>query len=93
MHLEAALRKAGLQLGHHGFCFSPAPTVDEAIIRIPTPREVGMRPFHPEIEGIVQEEIGKYRADHAPYAKDNFRFERALTGWRGGVVVDLRRKG
>jgi hypothetical protein len=57
MHFEAAFCETGLQLGHHGFCFSPAPTVDEAIVRIPTPREVGMRPFHPEIEGIVQEEI------------------------------------
>ena len=24
-----------------------------------------MRPRHPAVEGVVQEEIGKYRADHA----------------------------
>src|SRR5208282_4855988 len=41
MHLQAALRQAGLQLGHHGFRFSPAPTVHETIVSIPTPREVG----------------------------------------------------
>jgi hypothetical protein len=25
-------------------------------------------------------------------AKDNFRFDRVITGWRGRAVVDLRRK-
>src|SRR5208337_2424992 len=65
MHLQAALRQAGLQLGHHGFRFSPAPTVHETIVSIPTPREVGVHPRHPAVEGVVQEEIGKYRADHA----------------------------
>jgi hypothetical protein len=25
-------------------------------------------------------------------AKDNFRFDRVITGWREGAVVDLRRK-
>ncbi len=37
--------------------------------------------------------ISTLKVYHAPYAKDNFRFERAITGWRDWVVVDLRRKG
>ena len=41
----------------------------------------------------MQEQICQQRRNHALYAKDNFRFERAITGWRDWVVVDLRRKG
>jgi hypothetical protein len=37
-------------------------------------------------------EIRPGRADGSLNAKDNFRFERAIVGWRGQCVVDLRRK-
>jgi len=36
--------------------------------------------------------VRQQRADDALNAKDNFRFERTISGWRGGCVVDLRRK-
>src|ERR1039457_6983748 len=32
------------------------------------------------------------RSDHAPYAKDNFQFERRISAWRKPSGVDLRRK-
>jgi hypothetical protein len=32
------------------------------------------------------------RAEHAPYAKGNFQFERVIAGWREQSVLDLRRK-
>jgi hypothetical protein len=32
------------------------------------------------------------RRDYALNAKDNFRFERTIIGWRGRVLLDLRHK-
>jgi hypothetical protein len=46
----------------------------------------------PEIEGVVQHDVGEERTSGSLNAKDNFRFERVITGWRDGAVVDLRRK-
>jgi hypothetical protein len=40
----------------------------------------------------MQEQVRQERRYHALYAKDNFRFERAIAGWRDRAVVDLRRK-
>ena len=48
--------------------------------------------FEPLIQHMVQEDVRKYRRDDAPNAKDNFRFERIIVGWRGRIVIDLRRK-
>jgi hypothetical protein len=40
-------------------------------------------------EGIV----GQERAGYSTYAKDNFCFERVISGWRGALtVLDLRLK-
>jgi hypothetical protein len=62
------------------------------LICIPTPWEVRMCPFHPQIKRIVQKTIGENRADHAPNAKGNFQFDRVVTGWRGIPLLDLRHK-
>ena len=40
----------------------------------------------------MQEQIRQQWADGSLNAKDNFRFERTIVGWRGRCVVDLRRK-
>ena len=45
------------------------------------------QPFH-SIEGNVRQE----RRAGSTNAKDNFRFERMIVGWRERPVVDLRRK-
>jgi hypothetical protein len=41
----------------------------------------------------MQVDVAEQRRDDALNAKDNFRFERVVTGWRRGSVLDLRRKG
>lgn len=66
MRLQPALRQSRLERGLEGFGFQLAPTVYQSVIRIPTPWQVGMCPLHPKVEGIVQEEIGEYRANDAP---------------------------
>jgi hypothetical protein len=47
---------------------------------------------NPEIESVVQEDVGEERADGSLNAKGNFQFERTIVGFRGRNVVDLRRK-
>jgi hypothetical protein len=48
---------------------------------------------YPEIEDIVEIDVGKERRDHAPYTKGNFEFERVVRGWRTSYpVLDLRLK-
>jgi hypothetical protein len=46
----------------------------------------------PDIEAVVQVDIGEERRNIALNAKDNFRFERTIVEWRSGDVLDLRRK-
>jgi hypothetical protein len=50
------------------------------------------RSHHPHVEGIMQEQIRQGGANGSTNAKDNFRFERMIVGWRERPVVDLRRK-
>ena len=47
---------------------------------------------NPEIVDVVQVDIREQRRNHALNAKDNFRFERTIIGWRGWGVLDLRHK-
>jgi hypothetical protein len=52
-----------------------------------------MCPHHPEIERIVEEGVRQNRANHSPYTKGNFEFERVVRGWRRSYpVLDLRLK-
>jgi hypothetical protein len=48
--------------------------------------------FKPQVEREVQVDVTQHRRYGSLNAKDNFRFERAIVGWRGQCVVDLRRK-
>ena len=57
MHLQAALCQASLKLGLEGLGFLLVPAVNQSIIRIPTPRKVGVCPRHPEIERVMQKQI------------------------------------
>jgi hypothetical protein len=57
VHLEAARFQSSLKLGLEGLSLLLGPAVHQPIISIPTPREVGMCPFHPEVECVVQEKI------------------------------------
>jgi hypothetical protein len=71
MHLQLAFREADLKVGLDGLRLLLRPAVYQPVIRIPTPRKLRVRPRHPEIERIVQEEICQYWADDTPNAKDN----------------------
>src|SRR5215467_5385838 len=66
MHLKSARLQPRSKLGPNGLCFLLGPAVHQSVVSIPTPRKVGMCPRHPEIKRIMQEQIGKYWADHAP---------------------------
>jgi hypothetical protein len=93
MHLQVALRQTGLKLSLESCCFLLTVAMHQPIVSIPTPWEVRMRPRHPEIKRVVHEQIGQYWADHAPYTKGNFQFERIIRGWRTRYpVLDLRLK-
>jgi hypothetical protein len=75
------------------FGFLLGPAVNQSVIRIPTPKEVGVSSLHPQVERVMREKIRQNSADHAPYAKGNFEFERLVKGWRGiHPVLDLRLK-
>ena len=53
-----------------------------------------MRPRHPEIERVVEKNVRQNWANHAPYTKGNFQFERVITGWQTRFPrLDLRRNG
>jgi hypothetical protein len=67
----------------------PCPTGHYPVIR-PSRELVPLSP-HLLIKGS-QQDIAQQWRDGSLNAKDNFRFERAIVGWRGQCVVDLRRK-
>jgi hypothetical protein len=66
--------------------------VTDHVVRIALEGDVRELPRHPFVERVVQEQVRQQRRDGSLNAKDNFRFERAIVGWRGQCVVDLRRK-
>jgi len=66
MQFEPAFRQPGLERGLDRLRFVLSPAMNQPIIRIPTPWEVRVGPPHPEIECVMQEQVGKDRADHAP---------------------------
>jgi hypothetical protein len=41
---------------------------------------------------LVKHDVGQHWRNYSLNAKGNFRFEREIGGWRGGSVIDLRRK-
>ena len=65
MHFQTALRQTCLKRSLDALRLLLDPAVHQPIISIPTPWELRECPRHPEIERIVQEEIGQNRADHA----------------------------
>jgi hypothetical protein len=66
--------------------------VDDCIVSISFEPNARKFPMHPQVERIMQEQVGKQRTDHALNAKGNFRFEREVRDWRSGFLLDLRRK-
>ena len=46
----------------------------------------------PQVIDVMQIDVRQDRRAGSPNAKDNFRFERTILGWRGRCLLDLRRK-
>src|SRR5216683_2378507 len=57
MQLQAARCQAGVKFGLEGYRFLLTSAVHQPIIGIPTPREVGVGPRHPEIERVVEKGV------------------------------------
>jgi len=63
---------------------------DDPVVRVP--RELITLASHLPIKR-GQENVAQQRRGGSLNAKDNFRFERTIMGWRERRMVDLRRKG
>jgi hypothetical protein len=57
MHFQLALCEPCLKRSLDGLCFLLGSAVHQPVVCIPTPREVRMYPLHPQIKGVMQEEI------------------------------------
>ena len=66
MHRKAALRKPRFQRSLNRLRLLHAFAVHEPVIRIPAPGRLGIGPRHPDVERIMQEEIGQQRTNDAP---------------------------
>src|SRR5262249_41051237 len=66
MKLQTALLKAPTDSLQHLTRFLLRPTMDDGIVRVPLESDAGEVPLHPDIERVVQKEIGEQRTDHAP---------------------------
>src|SRR6201984_1500545 len=67
-------------------------TVTDRLIRLALEQYVREVPAHPQIERIVQKEVGQEGAEHSPNAKGNFCFDRVIALDRSRCVLDLRLK-
>lgn len=65
MHLQTTLRKAPLKTGLDGHRLTLTHAVNQPVVSVPTPRVAGMSAFHPDVEGIVHEQIRQHRTDYA----------------------------
>src|ERR1700730_15224280 len=66
MHFQEGICQACLKLCLESLSFVLVPAVDQSIVCIPTPWEVWVRPCHPEIERVMQEQVCQNRADNDP---------------------------
>ncbi len=94
---EAEGPQAFLQCRPEGKSVFPVLEAHDEVVRVADDDHVAvaMAPTPlvcPQVHDIVQVDVGEQRRDDALNAKGNFCFERRIEGWRGGVVLDLRRK-
>src|SRR4030081_3497490 len=57
VQFQATDCEASLKVGLEGLRFLLGPAVNQPVIRIPAPRNVWVRPRHPEVERVVQKKI------------------------------------
>jgi hypothetical protein len=65
MQFQVAFRQTRLKISLKGFSFSFRPAVNQSVICIPTPKQVGIGPLHPQVERVMQEQISQNGADYA----------------------------
>jgi hypothetical protein len=70
-----------------GLCFLLVPAVNQPVIRIPTPRKVGVRPRHPEIVGLLLARVRRPSSPEESEQTSMAAFEAAL---RTDVAADPR---
>ena len=96
MKREAKLDQSLGEAGQHLPCVRLALEGHHKVVGIPHDRYTAVRlptpAMNPEIEDVVQEDIGQERRDHSPNAKGNFCFDRVMPLDRSQVVLDLRLK-
>ena len=49
-------------------------------------------PFEPQIQREMQIDVGEDAGNYPTYTKENFQFERKISGWRSKGKLDYRRK-
>jgi hypothetical protein len=92
------LRQPLPEIGQHPPCIDLILEPHDEVVRVTHDRNstasISASPLvDPKLEDVMQEDVGKERADYALNAKDNFHFERKIFGWRQHhCVLDLRRK-
>jgi hypothetical protein len=98
MQLKSETRESLAQFSQKPLCFLPMLKSCHEVIGETgedyLPARLLLPPsLDPEVENIVEVDVGQQRADHAPYTKGNFQFERIITGWRTRYpLLDLRLK-
>ena len=97
MQHQSESREPLAQCGEEAFGLLPMLESDDEVVREAHHDHIaaclGSTPsLDPEVEDVVQIDVGQQRTDDAPYAKGNFQFERVIPGWRERPALDLRRK-
>jgi hypothetical protein len=97
MQRQSKSRETRAQFGEEACGFRPMLESRDEIVRETHDHDVAVRlrrspSLDPQVEDIVQIEIGEQRTPYSLYAKGNFQFERVIVGWRAQTVLDLRRK-
>src|SRR5271165_1034418 len=63
MKLQSAFGKATPDGVQHRSCFLLAPAVNDCIVRVTLEPDARILPLHPEVERVVQEQVGQQRTD------------------------------
>ena len=91
MQFQSTLLQPCRYFGTHQVRFPFCSAMDDDVVRIPLKRQMSPVAPHPQIERIMQKQIGQQGADDSPYAKGNFERradlgeERCFAGGLSGV--------
>src|SRR5258708_27713137 len=86
MQLQAALCQTRLKFDLESLGFLLASAVNQPVISIPTPRKVRMRPRHPEIECVMQEQVRQDLRNAPPEMPDE-DFDQLVRDWGHAAEV------